>query len=208
MSLFNSFFSQEWVKITTVFLYVALIIVIPFIYIKLSKNLDEQSREKFVDNCWEFYGVLFFLSIAPVGYLILYFLNSDTSFIDKDPLPWVCFLGGAGALFDYIRTRRQLKLAIKKNRTANRVSIVNNISRMSRVTVVLSAIPLTYGAIMVGLTNSSYLAKLPAIMWFFSFLISGLAIICAVWAKAILSVSQAYASNPDLAANPYNKGIN
>jgi hypothetical protein len=208
MSLFNSFFSQEWVKIATVFSYVILIAVVPFIYMKLARKLPEYFREKFIENCWEIYGVLFFLSIAPTGYLILYFFNSDTSFIDKDPLPWVCFLGGMGATFDYFRTRNQLALAIKKNNNANRLNIIHGISKLSNLTVALGAIPLVYGVIMIVLTNSSYSGKLPAMMWFWSFLITGLAIIYALWSKAFLGVSQAYASNPDLAVDPYKNRVN
>lgn len=208
MSLFDSFFSQEWVKIATLFCYIFLIVSVPFVYKKISKELPEHWRDKFIENCWEIYGVFFFLSIAPVGYLILYFFNSDASFIDKDPLPWVCFLGGLGASFDYRRTRNQLAIAIKKNNNSNRVDIINGISKLSNLAVILGTIPLVYGAIMIVLTNSSYLDKLPAMMWFWSFMISGLAIFYALWSKAFLGVSQAYASNPDLAARPFNNRVN
>lgn len=208
MYIFENFFSQEWVRIATIFTYVVLLIYIPFLYVKTTKRLPEQFREKYIENCWELYGVLFFLSIAPVGYLVLYFFNSDSSFIDKDPLPWVCFLGGLGASFDYFRTRNQLTLAIKKNNNANRINTINAISKLSMLPAILGVIPLTYGTVMIALTNSSYLDKLPAMMWFWSFLITGLAIIYAVWSKGFLAVSQSYASNPNLAAIPHNKGVN
>ena len=202
MYIFESFFSQEWVKITTIFAYVVLLIAVPFMYKKITRRLPEALHEHFIQNCWELYGVLFFLSIAPVGYLILYFFSSDSSFVDKDPLPWVCFLGGLGALYDYLRTRGQLALAIRSNDNKNRLNVINRISKLSTLSVTFGAIPLTYGAVMIVLTNSSYLEKLPTMMWFFSFLITGLAIIYAVWSKAFLSISQSYASNPNLVVGP------
>jgi ABC-type multidrug transport system permease subunit len=51
---------------------------------------------------------------------------------------------------------------------------------------------------MIGVTNLMDPASINNMLWFLTFMITGLAVTYAVASKSLLLVSQAYASNPEL----------
>lgn len=201
MGIFESFYSQEWVQVVTSFAFVVLLLLVPFLYWRISRYLEGDFRKKFVKYSLEVYGVLFFLIIAPVGYLVLYFFGGKSGYMLSDPLPWICLIGGLSAIYDIFRARQDLELPSDSTRCPNRYQIIFTLKRITIVAGILSLIPLTYGGVMVAVTNLVSEKEIPVFLWFVSFLLTGLAIIYAVASKVILIVAQEYSSNPALGCN-------
>lgn len=201
MFLFENFYAQEWVQVCTAFIYVVLIVLVPIAYWKISQKLNGDAKIKFIECASEIYGVLFFLLIAPVGYLILYFLGSDSKFMLNDPMAWVCLLGAGSSIFDLFRSRYSLKIARKPSCCDQRVDMILKWQYLTKIALYLSLIPFLYGVIMVGVTNLMSPESLHSMLWFLTFLITGWSIVYAVVSKALLFISQAYASNPKLGCN-------
>ncbi|MBM4973518.1 hypothetical protein HYO27_22425 [Vibrio parahaemolyticus] len=198
MILFESFYAQEWVQVTTAFVYVILILTIPLIFWKISKRLTGQAKANYIELSLDIYVTILFLLIAPIGYLVLYFIGSESKFMLNDPLPWVCLVGGAGALVDFVRSHFKLNVAIVKSDDTDRVEFITQLKKLVKIASALSLVPLVYGLVMVGVTNLSDVSKLSSLVWFFTFLITGWSIIYTTIGKSILYVSQAYATDASL----------
>lgn len=155
-------------------------------------------KKKFTEAALDIYGVVLFLLIAPAGYLILYFFGSQSKFMLNDPMAWVCFVGGAASVYDLIRVRMTLKSAHDWVRCNERTGSILMFERLTKLAFCLSLIPLLYGIVMIGVTNLMDPASISNMLWFLTFMITGLAVIYAVASKSLLLVSQAYASNPNL----------
>lgn len=193
--LFEDFYTKEWVQISTAFAYVALILMTPFFYWRASQRLKGDTRSKFIECAAEIYGVVFFLLIAPVGYLILYFFGSKSKFMLNDPMAWVCFLGAASSIYDLIRARFALNSAKASSSCSQRINNIYGFENLTKMALYLSLIPLCYGIFMVGITNLSDTASIHSALWFLTFLMTGLSVVYAVASRSLLLVSQAYASN-------------
>ncbi|MBN2991482.1 hypothetical protein JWR97_08905 [Pseudomonas cedrina subsp. fulgida] len=196
--MFEKFFAQNWVQVATAFAFLIVILFIPLMYWCISQKLEGDIKKKFIEAAFDIYGVVFFLLIAPAGYLALYFFGSQSKFMLNDPMAWVCFVGGAAAIYDLIRTRLALKSAKGSTRCNKRAGFIFMLERFTKLALCLSLIPLLYGMVMIGVTNLMDPASINDMLWFLTFMITGLAVICAVASKALLLVSQAYASNPEL----------
>jgi hypothetical protein len=196
--LFESFYVQEWVQVTTAFVYVIFILTIPLIFLKVSRRLTGQAKSNYIDLSLDIYVAIIFLLIAPIGYLVLYFIGSESKFMLNDPLPWVCVLGGAGALVDFVKSHFKLNVAIVKSDDSNRVELITKLKKLVKIASALSLVPLVYGIVMVGVTNLSDASKLSSLFWFFTFLITGWSIIYIIIGKSVLYLSQAYAKDATL----------
>ena len=196
--MFESFYAKEWVQVSTAFAFLILVLVTPLIYWRISRTLNGKTKAQFIDVAFDLYGVIFFLLIAPVGYLVLYFLGSQSKFMLNDPMAWVCFLGGAAAVYDLIRAKRALKSANKSFLCDERARFILMLEKLSTLVLCLSLIPLLYGIVMIAVTNLMDPASISNVLWFSTFLITSLAIISAVVSKAVLIVAQSYESNPNL----------
>ncbi|MCD4865018.1 hypothetical protein [Pseudomonas sp. PLB05] len=111
--MFESFYAKEWVQVSTafVFVFVIVILITPLMYWRISRKLSGDSRKQFIDVAFDMYGVVFFLLVAPIGYLVLYFFGSQSKFMLNDPMAWVCFIGGAASIYDLIRALLKLNAA-------------------------------------------------------------------------------------------------
>lgn len=196
--MFETFFAQNWVQVATAFAFLIVILFIPLMYWCISQKLEGDIKKKFIEAAFDIYGVVFFLLIAPAGYLALYFFGSQSKFMLNDPMAWVCFVGGAAAIYDLIRTRLALKSAKGSTRCNKRAGFIFMLERFTKLALCLSLIPLLYGMVMIGVTNLMDPASINDMLWFLTFMITGLAVTGAVASKALLLVSQAYASNPEL----------
>ncbi|WP_122266837.1 hypothetical protein [Pseudomonas syringae] len=196
--MFENFFAKEWVQVTTAFAFLIVILFIPLMYWCISQKLEGDIKKKFIEAAFDIYGVVFFLLIAPAGYLALYFFGSQSKFMLNDPMAWVCFVGGAAAVYDLIRTRLALKSAKGSTRCNKRTEFIFMLERFTKLALCLSLIPLLYGMVMIGVTNLMAPASINDMLWFLTFMITGLAVTSAVASKSLLLVSQAYASNPKL----------
>lgn len=193
--LFEDFYAKEWVQVSTAFAYFALILMIPFIYWRASQRLKGDTRSKFIECAAEIYSVVLFLLIAPVGYLTLYFLGSKSKFMLNDPMAWVCFLGAASSIYDLVRARLALNSTKASNSCNKRIDNILVLKRLTNLVRYLSLIPLCYGIIMVGVTNLTDIASIHSMLWFITFLTTGLSVTYAVASRSLLLISQAYASN-------------
>ncbi len=196
--MFESFYAKDWVQVSTAFAFVIVILFTPLIYWRISQKLKGDVKKKFVEAAFDIYGVVLFLLIAPVGYLALYFFGSQSKFMLNDPMAWVCFVGGAAAVYDLIRARLALKSAKGSTRCNERTKYVFMLERLTKLALCLSLIPLLYGMVMIGVTNLMDPTSINNMLWFLTFMITGLAVTYAVASKTLLLVSQAYASNPEL----------
>lgn len=196
--LFENFYAQEWVQVCTAFAYVALIIIIPFIYWRFSQRLSGVIKAKFIEVALDIYGLMFFLLIAPAGYLVLYFLGSESKFMLNDPMAWVCLVGAASSIYDLLRARFSLNSAKDQASCKERLNIIFTWRKLTVIALFLSLIPLFYGIVMVAVTNLMDTASIHSMLWFLTFLMTGVSVIYAVVSKSVLLVSQAYASDPTL----------
>ncbi|WP_116826694.1 hypothetical protein [Pseudomonas syringae] len=196
--MFESFYAKDWVQVLTAFAFLIVILFTPLMYWRISQKLEEDIKKKFIEAAFDIYGVVFFLLIAPAGYLVLYFFGSQSKFMLNDPMAWVCFVGGAAAVYDLIRSRLALKSAKDSSRCNKRTEFIFMLERLTKLALCLSSIPLLYGMMMIGVTNLMDPASINNMMWFLTFMITGLAVTYAVASKSLLLVSQAYASNPEL----------
>ncbi|WP_215408048.1 hypothetical protein [Vibrio gigantis] len=195
---FEGFYSLEWVQVTTAFVYVVFIMFVPFVFWIVSKKLVGEAKSKYIELSLDIYLTIFFLLISPVGYLVLYFIGSENKFMLNDPLPWVCLVGGTASLFDLIRSNFKLNVAKDKSSNRNRLMIIIAFKNVVKVASFLTLIPLLYGLIMVVVTNMVDTSALSSIIWFITFLITGLSIIYTAASKSILYLSQAYSEDPSL----------
>ncbi|VVO84144.1 hypothetical protein [Pseudomonas fluorescens] len=196
--MFESFYSMELVQVSTSFAFVIAILITPLMYWRISRVLKGDRKKQFVEAAFDIYGVVLFLLIAPIGYLGLYFLGSQSKFMLNDPMAWVCFIGGAASVYDLIRARLALKSTKGSFRCNARTGSVLLFERLTKLALCLSLIPLLYGMVMIGVTNLMAPDSINNMLWFLTFMITGLAIIYAVASKTLLLVSQAYASNTEL----------
>ncbi|WP_046236950.1 hypothetical protein [Pseudomonas syringae pv. coryli] len=196
--MFESFYAKDWVQVLTAFAFLIVILFTPLMYWRISQKLEGDIKKKFIEAAFDIYGVVFFLLIAPAGYLVLYFFGSQSKFMLNDPMAWVCFVGGAAAVYDLIRSRLALKSAKDSSRCNKRTEFIFMLERLTKLALCLSSIPLLYGMVMIGVTNLMDPASINNMMWFLTFMITGLAVTYAVASKSLLLVSQAYASNPEL----------
>jgi hypothetical protein len=196
--MFESFYAKEWVQVTTAFAFLIVILLTPLMYWCIARRLKGKIKERFTEAAREIYSVVLFLLIAPVGYLVLYFLGSKSKFMLGDPMAWICFAGGAMAVYDLIRAKLALKKAKDSFRCNERTEFILMLERLTTVALCLSLIPLLYGIVMIGVTNLMDPASINNALWFLTFMITGLAVIYAVASRSILLVSQAYASNSNL----------
>ncbi|WP_448126342.1 hypothetical protein [Pseudomonas veronii] len=196
--MFESFYAKDWVQVLTAFAFLIVILFTPLMYWRISQKLEGDIKKKFIEAAFDIYGVVFFLLIAPAGYLVLYFFGSQSKFMLNDPMAWVCFVGGAAAAYDLIRTRLALKSAKGSSRCNKRTEFIVMLERLTKLALCLSLIPLLYGMVMIGITNLMDPASINNMLWFLTFMITGLAVTYAVASKSLLLVSQAYASNPEL----------
>ncbi len=195
MFLFEKFYAREWVQVGTSLLYIFLIISVPFIYWKLSQKLKGDIKIKFIECTLEIYGVLFFLLIAPVCYIVLYFLGSDSKFILKEPMAWVCFIGGLSSIYDLFRSRFYLKIASRSSCCNKREDMIIKWQVLTKIALYLSFIPSIYGAVMIGITNLIGVESIYNILWFLTFLITGWSIVYAIISRYILLIAQASVTN-------------
>ncbi|MCU1735100.1 MULTISPECIES: hypothetical protein [unclassified Pseudomonas] len=196
--MFENFYAQEWVQVSTAFVFIIAILITPLMYWRISRKLKGDMKKKFVEAALDIYGVVLFLLIAPAGYLILYFFGSQSKFMLNDPMAWVCFVGGAASVYDLIRASMALKSASESARCNERTGHIFMYERLTKLAICLSLIPLLYGIVMIGVTNLMDPASINNMLWFLTFMITGLAVIYAVASKTLLLVSQDYASNPEL----------
>ena len=196
--MFESFYAKEWVQVSTAFVFIISILFTPLMYWRISRELKGDLKKQFIEAAFDIYGVVLFLLIAPAGYLILYFLGSQSKFMLNDPMAWVCFVGGAASVYDLIRAKLTLKSANGSARCNERTGLIFMYERLTKLALCLSLIPLLYGIVMIGVTNLMDPASINNMLWFLTFMITGLAVIYAVASKTLLLVSQAYASNPEL----------
>lgn len=196
--MLESFYAKEWVQVSTAFVFIIAILSTPLIYWRISRELKGDFKKQFIEAAFEIYGVVLFLLIAPAGYLILYFFGSQSKFMLNDPMAWVCFVGGAASVYDLIRARQTLKSINGSARCNERIGSIFIYERLAKLAICLSMIPLLYGMVMIGVTNLMDPASINNMLWFLTFMITGLAVIYAVTSKTLLLVSQAYASNPEL----------
>ncbi|VVN84872.1 hypothetical protein [Pseudomonas fluorescens] len=196
--MFESFYAKEWVQASTAFVFIIAILFTPLMYWRISRELKGDLKKQFIGAAFDIYGVVLFLLIAPAGYLMLYFFGSQSKFMLNDPMAWVCFVGGAASVYDLIRARLTLKSANGSARCYERIGSIFMYERLTKLALCLSLIPLLYGIVMIGVTNLMDPASINNMLWFLTFMITGLAVIYAVASKTLLLVSQAYASNPEL----------
>lgn len=196
--MFESFYAKEWVQVSTAFVFIIAILFTPLMYWCISRELKGDLKKQFIEAAFDIYGVVLFLLIAPAGYLILYFLGSQSKFMLNDPMAWVCFVGGAASVYDLIRARLTLKSANGSACCNDRIGLISMYERLTKLALCLSLIPLLYGIVMIGVTNLMDPASINNMLWFLTFMITGLAVIYAVASKTLLLVSQSYASNPEL----------
>ncbi|PJK32921.1 hypothetical protein CWC48_25840 [Pseudomonas sp. S10E 269] len=196
--MFESFYAKEWVQVSTAFVLIIAILFTPLMYWRIGRGLKGDFKKQFIEAAFDIYGVVLFLLIAPAGYLILYFFGSQSKFMLNDPMAWVCFVGGAASIYDLIRARLTLKSANSSSRCNERIGSIFMYERLTKLAICLSLIPLLYGMVMIGVTNLMDPASINSMLWFLTFMITGLAVIYAVASKTLLLVSQAYASNPEL----------
>lgn len=100
---FGSFYSQPWVKTFTIPCILFLLVIVPIIYMTMSRSFPERLRVQFNDYCWEIYNVLFLTCIPVVIYWIISLLNSNVSFVDGDALPWISLISGFSVLYDFLK---------------------------------------------------------------------------------------------------------
>jgi len=195
---FESFYAKEWVQVSTAFVFVVIVLLTPVMYWGVSRNLKGNTKEKFIEAAFDIYGVVFFLLVAPAGYLGLYFLGSQSKFMLNDPMAWVCFLGGAASVYDLIRVRLALGSAKVSAGCTARIESILMFEKLAKLAFCLSLIPLIYGGVMIGVTNLIDPSSISNMLWFLTFMMTGLAVVYSVASKTLLLVSQAYASNPEL----------
>ena len=201
--MFESFYAKEWVQVSTAFAFVVVILFTPLIYWCVSRKLKKDIKQQFIEAAFDIYGVVFFLLIAPIGYLVLYFFGSQSKFMLNDPMAWVCFIGGAASVYDLIRARLALKSAKESSRCNKKTGSISLFERLTKLALCLSLIPLLYGMVMIGVTNLMAPGSINNLLWFLTFMITALAVIYAVASRTLLLVSQAYASNPELGCKEY-----
>ena len=195
---FNSFYSQEWVQVATSFVYVILIIFIPFRYWRDSQKLNGQMKRNFIECAFDISTTVLGLLLAPVLYLGLYFMGSDNNFMLNDPLPWMCFVGSLFTCIDLIRSKMKLKIAKELCDVMPRQQIIKTIEISIKVALVFSCITLVYGVVMIGVTNLTNTSQLHPMLWFFTFMLTCPVIVYAATAKSIFFVSSAYATDAAL----------
>lgn len=196
--MFESFYEKEWVQVSTAFVFVIVILATPLMYLRISRKSNGDMKKQFIEAAFEVYGAVFFLLVAPIGYLVLYFFGSDSKFMLNDPMAWVCFIGGATSVYDLVRARMVLKFAKGLPRcNESSVSIIM-FERLIKLALCFSLIPLLYGVVMIGVTNLMVPAAINNMLWFLTFMITGLAVIYVVASKSLLLISQSYASSPKL----------
>lgn len=194
MDLFENFYAQDWVQVSTAFIYVVLILLTPILYWKLSRKISGKLKYKFVECAWEIYGVLFFLLLPPVGYLALYFMGSESKFMLNDPMAWVCLVGASSSIFDLLRSKMSLN-AVKNSRASNESwPAIGTGSKLINIALPLSLIPLLYGAVMVFVTNMMNPEELYSILWFVTFLMTGWSIGYAVLSRSVWMLTQQFSS--------------
>lgn len=194
--MFESFYAQEWVQVFTAFAYVLVLALTPLIYWCMSQRLEGEVKKHFIKVSAEIYLAIFILLIAPILYLGLYFCGSESKFMLNDPMPWVCFLAGIACIIDLCRAWIELKSATIPPHCKQRGKLISNTKSLIKIAFSLSLIFLIYGLIMVVTTNLMPPESINSMLWFLTFMMTGLAIICTASSKTLLCVSQAYASNP------------
>lgn len=190
--MFESFYAKEWVQVSTAFVFVIVILITPLMYWRISRKLSGDSRKQFIDVAFDMYGVVFFLLVAPIGYLVLYFFGSQSKFMLNDPMAWVCFIGGAASIYDLIRALLKLNAAGRVAQCGEKFESILKFKKLVKIAFCLSLIPLLYGAFMIGVTNLVAPDSINTMAWFLTFMMTGLAIVYAVASRALLLVSQAY----------------
>lgn len=192
--MFEVFFAQEWVQVATAFAFVIVISLTPYIYWRISRILEGDTRKQFIEAATDIYIVVFFLLIAPIGYLILYFLGSKSNFMLNDPMAWVCFIGGLASVFDLIRAQLTLKSITLSRCCSRTINAILFLKKTIRTALFFSPIPLLYGLVLIGVTNLIPPDSINPMLWFLTFMVTAIAIAQTVSSKALLLVSQKYAS--------------
>jgi hypothetical protein len=191
-----SLLESRFLKIVAMCAYVLLPLIVYFYRRRMPVTFTGIQREVFDDaqrDSWE----LLLLSVSiPSICLGISLITGNLSWVTKEALPAMCLVCGLQSTMNLYWTRKMMELNPLPSSYPQKKTKLEYLASESRGPGYRGIIALAYGVVTIILVNSPLEDHLTGWLWYVSFMVSGMALVCALRSKIIFTTMKRVYSWP------------